>query len=248
MVERIYEYLESADVVIADISDLNPMVMYELGFVHGARRPAVIIADDLPSVPFDVASLQLVRYGESIGELHAFEREMENVFDAALRDPDSFARRPTTRLDIDRLFISYSHRDREVLDRLMVHLRPLEREGLVDAWNDTRIDAGARWKEEVEKALDHARAAILLVSADFLASDFIVDNELPPLLQNAERKGTKIIPVIIKPCRYMRDEALRHLQAINDPSHPLMSLSEVDQEHLLDSIAAAVEQAMRPLE
>lgn len=246
--ERIYEQLESADVVIADISNLNPSVMYELGFVHGARRPVIIIANDLPHMPFDVASLRLVRYGEDVAELHAFEREMAKVFDAALREPESFARRPTTRLDIDRLFISYSHRDREVLNRLMVHLRPLEREGLVDVWNDTRIDAGARWKEEVEKALDHARAAILLISADFLASDFIIDNELPPLLQNAERKGTKIIPVIIKPCRYKRDAALRHLQAINDPSHPLMSLSEVDQEQLLDNIAEAVEQAMRPLQ
>ncbi|MGN6257338.1 MAG: TIR domain-containing protein [Solirubrobacterales bacterium] len=248
LVERIYEQLESADIVIADISNLNPNVMYELGFVHGARRPVIIIADDLPYVPFDVASLKLVRYGERVADLHAFEREMERVFEAALRDPDSFSHRPTTRLDIDRLFISYSHQDRKVLDRLMVHLRPLEREGLVDVWNDTRIEAGAHWKEEVEKALGHARAAILLVSADFLASDFIVDNELPPLLRNAERKGTKIIPVIVKPCRYTRDEALRHLQAINDPAHSLMSLPEVEQEHLLDSIAAAVEGAMRPLE
>jgi hypothetical protein len=247
LVEQIYQHLESADVVVADISHMDPNVMYELGFAHGAQRPVIVISSDLPRVPFDIASVKVIRYGESLADLRSFELEMKRMIVDALVDPDTYARRPTTRSDINRLFISYSHKDREILDRLLVHLRPLEREELIDAWTDTRLEAGSDWKKEVRDALERARAAILLVSADFLASDFIVKNELPPLLENAERKGTTIIPVIVQPCRYTRDSSLRHLQAVNDPNRPLMGLSSVDQERLLDNIAAMVEQAMRPL-
>ncbi|HEY6686422.1 MAG TPA: hypothetical protein VI094_09475 [Propionibacteriaceae bacterium] len=62
----------------------------------------------------------------------------------ALEDPEAFSLELDLRTesDINRLFISYSHRDADILERLLVHLRPLERDGLVDAWNDTRIAAG----------------------------------------------------------------------------------------------------------
>ena len=246
-VDQIYGALETADLVIADVSLLNPNAMYELGFAHGARRPVVLMSGEAPLVPFDIASLSTLHYGRDLPELEALQQELANLLRRALDEPTAFSRRPETRQDVNRLFISYSHQDRAVLDRLMVHLRPLEREGLVDSWNDTRIEAGADWKREVESVLEHARAAILLVTADFLASDFIVENELPPLLHSAESQGTTIIPLIVRPCRYTRDNELRRLQAINDPSKPLLSLSEVDQERVLDSVAAAVEQAMRPL-
>lgn len=247
MLEQVYRHLESADVVIVDITLLNPNMMYELGFAHGAERPVIVISGNLPLVPFDIASVKVIRYEESPADLHTFERELKEAISGALDDPATFARRPTPRADINRLFISYSHKDRGVLDRLLIHLRPLEREELIDAWNDTKLEAGSNWKGEVERALEHARAAILLISADFLASDFIVDNELPPLLENAERRGTAILPVIVKPCRYTRDGSLRHLQAINDPNKPLMSLSPIDQEQVLDDIAATVEKRMQPL-
>lgn len=247
IVDQIYTALESADLVIADISHLNPNVMYELGFAHGSRRPVILISSEMPAVPFDIASLRVLHYGRDLPELEALQRELAELLERALHEPVAFSRRPETRHDVNRLFISYSHKDRSVLDRLMVHLRPLEREGLVDAWNDTRIEAGSDWKREVEVSLEHARAAVLLVTADFLASDFIVENELPPLLHNAESKGTAVIPVIVKPCRYTRDITLRRLQAINDPEQPLLSLDEVGQERIFDSVAIAVEQAMRPL-
>jgi TIR domain len=55
----------------------------------------------------------------------------------------------------------------------------LEKKGLIDPWVDTRISAGEKWKEEIRKALAQARAGVLLISADFVASNFIIDNELP---------------------------------------------------------------------
>ncbi len=142
------------------------------------------------------------------------------------------------------VFVSYSHKDAAFLDRLRTHLRPLEKQGLMDIWDDTKITAGDQWKAAIEEALGRARVVILLVSADFLASDFIVDNELPPLLAKAEADGTRVVPVIVKPCRFRRDKALNRFQAINDPATPLVSMSEGEQESIYDQISQLVERHM----
>ena len=81
-----------------------------------------------------------------------------------------------------KIFISYSHKDSLHLDRLNKHLSPMEREGLVDAWSDQKIQSGDKWREKIEQALAHAKIGVLLISADFLASSFITKVELPALL------------------------------------------------------------------
>lgn len=142
------------------------------------------------------------------------------------------------------VFISYCHRDKAYLDRLLVHLNPLERKGLIDAWVDTRLLAGDRWKMEIDKALRFARAAVLLISADFLASRFIGENELPPLLRAAEDKGTLIVPVLLSPCRFAREPTLSNFQAINSPDEPLSRMDYSEQEEVYDKVALAIEHAI----
>ena len=143
-----------------------------------------------------------------------------------------------------KVFISYSHSDREYLDRLLVHLKPLEREGKTEVWADTHLRAGDRWKKEIERSLLHTTVAILLISADFMASEFIINNELPPLLKGAEERGTRIIAIIVKPSRFARDANISHFHAANDPKHPLVLLSFGEQEAILDSVAEEVERWM----
>ncbi len=140
-----------------------------------------------------------------------------------------------------KIFISYSHNDRVFLDRLMVHLKPLQKLGLIDPWEDARLVAGDEWKQEIEKALTEARVAILLISADFLASDFIIENELPPLLKSAKEQGVRIIPLILKPCRFLRDKNLGVFQAVNSPEEPMSLVGESEQELIYDTIAQQVE-------
>src|SRR5688572_28988696 len=116
------------------------------------------------------------------------------------------------------VFISYSRADRRWVDRLLIHLRPFERDGYIDSWDDARLVSGSRWREEIRAAIARADAAILIVSGDFLASDFIATEELPPLLQAAERRGALIIPLIISGSVYDYIPQLRELQAHNAPS------------------------------
>ena len=139
-----------------------------------------------------------------------------------------------------RLFISYCHTDTECLDRLLVHLKPLERQGLIDCWSDKKIRAGDKWRAKLSENLEFAAVAILMVSADFLASDFIVNNELPPLLLKAEANGIRILPVILKPCGFHRDKILQSFQAVNDPKAPLLGLAPILQETLYDRVAEEV--------
>jgi hypothetical protein len=153
--------------------------------------------------------------------------------------------RTAVRSNRKEVFISYSHRDKSWLERLRVHLRPLERQGLLELFDDTKIQAGARWREEIKAALDRARVAILLISADFLASDFIAEDELPPLLKKAQAGGATILPVIVSACRFSKEKALSEYQAVNDPRMPLASLTPANVEEVLTAVADAVENALQ---
>ena len=142
-----------------------------------------------------------------------------------------------------KVFISYSHADEEWLERLKRHLKPLVREGRLDCWDDTHIRPGDDWQQEIRTALDTAQVAVLLISADFFASDFIDENELPPLLAAAEAKGVRILPVILGASRFARDPGLARFQAVNAPDRPLSAMSRAEQEEVLDRLARTIEGA-----
>lgn len=146
-----------------------------------------------------------------------------------------------------KVFISYSHQDAEWLKRLRVHLKPLEREHRIEIWDDTRIKPGSRWKEEIEQALATTKVAVLLVSADFLASDFIAADELPPLLSAAEKEGAIVLPVILSPSRFSRTTSLSQFQAVNDPSKPLIGMAKSKQEAILVKVTEDIETALNHL-
>lgn len=143
--------------------------------------------------------------------------------------------------DRNRVFISYSHMDAEHLKRLRVHLRPLERDHIIEVWDDTQISPGASWRDAISDALSSAQVAILLISADFLASDFIMDNELPPLLEAASSAGTTVLCVPVNPSRFNRTPQLSQFQAVNDPNRPLSVLPFAEQEAVWVRVADAVE-------
>jgi hypothetical protein len=240
--DAIYQAIETSDLIICDVTHGNPNVMYELGYAHALRKPVILMASNLEHIPFDVHTVRMFIYDSKLPG--NFIKNLRDLIAEAFKNPAAFANRPSVELSVNRVFVSYSHVDSPFLKRLMVHLRPLEKEGLIDLWVDTRLKAGDKWKKAIEEALSQARVAILLVTADFLASDFIVDNELPPLLAKAEATGTRIVPVILKPCRFARNRDLNIFHAVNDPRSPLVTLSEGEQEEVYDKVASAVENVM----
>lgn len=145
----------------------------------------------------------------------------------------------------EKVFISYSHVDEIWLKKVLLHLKHLEKKEIIDLWVDKRIKPGQKWRDEINKALSNTKVAILLISQNFLASDFIVDNEVPVLLQAAEREGATILQLFIKPCSINSFEELKQFQMINDIKQPLAGLDEVRQDEVLVKLAETVEQYMK---
>lgn len=138
------------------------------------------------------------------------------------------------------VFVSYCHRNKRWLQRLRVHLTPFERQGVLDIWDDTRVQAGDRWREEIEAAIERAAASILLVSADFLASDFVNVHELPKLLRRAEGAGARILPIIVEPCELSVHPVLASFQSLNPATEPLAAMSRAQAEQIWVRAATTV--------
>lgn len=144
------------------------------------------------------------------------------------------------------IFISYSHEDKEWLTKVLKYLKPLQRfYNNLDVWSDEKIKASDVWKEEIDNALSQATIAILIVSPDFESSDFITDEELQPLLEKAQKEGTKIMPLIVRPCAYFVENGLSKYQAINDPKLPLSGMSGYEQESKLVEMVRVIKEIIK---
>jgi AbiTii/TIR domain len=123
----------------------------------------------------------------------------------------------------DKVFISYSHKDARFCEELKTHLRPLERAGRVSTWSDKQIEAGTQWLQEITTALSKTKVAVMLVTKDFLASDFIHEYELGPLLKTAKQSGVRILWVLVRACNW-QSTALKDLQALLPTTKPLAQM------------------------
>lgn len=138
------------------------------------------------------------------------------------------------------IFISYSHQDKKYLEWLQKHLKAFQRQNRqIEVWDDTKIKAGDKWKKEISSALEKASVAFLLVSKDFLASDFVMDEEIPKLLQKCSEEGTLFIPIILTPCLF-EDSPLGDFQAVNAPDTPLATMSESDVDQVFVNLLRQV--------
>ncbi|NER30843.1 MAG: TIR domain-containing protein, partial [Symploca sp. SIO1C4] len=149
---------------------------------------------------------------------------------------------PSTTVERNQVFISYSHQDKIWLERLQTMLKPLMRNQTISVWDDTRIRAGAKWREEITKALAVAKVAVLMVSSNFLASDFIAEQELPPLLKAAEQQGLTIIWVYLSACMYKESE-IGDYQAAHNLSKPLNTLDDGERDLVLLYICQEIKAA-----
>jgi TIR domain len=142
------------------------------------------------------------------------------------------------------VFVSYSHADESWLRRLQVHVQPLLRDHEVAWWDDTRIAPGSDWRAEIDQALASTKVAVLLISAEFLASDFIATDELPRLLDAATRDGAMVLSLILRPSQFENTPSLSRFQSVNPPDQPLARLPRWKQDDFFVQLADAIKAAL----
>jgi hypothetical protein len=141
------------------------------------------------------------------------------------------------------LFISYSHEDEKWLDTLLKFLKPHTRDEKITVWSDRQIQPGAHWESEIIDHLRSARVAVLLVSANFLASDYIARVELPVLLEMYRNRELIIVWIPVGHSAFSITE-LKEIEAASSPSQPLDQLSKPERDQLFVAIAEKIANAM----
>jgi len=144
------------------------------------------------------------------------------------------------------VFISYCRVDRAWVERIRQVMAPLLRQdgNNVQLWDDGQIQPGENWLMEIETALARAQVALLLVSAEFLASEFVMGKEVPALLRAAEFEGVTILWVALSPC-LVQHTAIHAFQAVLPPEETLDAMGLPQQRLALVRIAEAVHNAQR---
>ena len=144
------------------------------------------------------------------------------------------------------VFISYSHKDEAWKDRVCSQLGVLVQQGLVATWDDRRIAVGDDWQPEIENAMASAKAAVLLISANFLTSNFILNSEVPTLLEKRDKEGVRVIPVIVKPCAWQTVPWLARLQCRPKDGRALSAGDENQIEQDLADLALEINNLLNP--
>ena len=134
-----------------------------------------------------------------------------------------------TKKQAKKLFISYAREDREWVDKLERHLTTLQRQGLVDSWDDSRIQPGMNWNDSIMKEMQKADIFVFMVSVDFLASEFIYKHEVPTALQRSQaNSAVKVVPVIVRPCNWSMEPYAR-FQALPNNAKPITTWVDPDE-------------------
>jgi hypothetical protein len=97
------------------------------------------------------------------------------------------------------VFCCYAHEDERLLDELKKHISPLQRRQLINVWHDRDISAGTEWKQKIARRLDEAHIILLLISPDFIHSEYCYSTEMKRALERHERGEARVIPVILRP-------------------------------------------------
>jgi len=113
-----------------------------------------------------------------------------------------------------RAFISYSHHDKSALERLHVHLKNLIRDGHIETFYDRDILVGSALDAEIERELEAADLFLLMVSPDFIASDYCVEREMKRALERHAAGNARVVPIILEECDWKAMDMLRQLKAV----------------------------------
>ncbi|MFN0122712.1 MAG: TIR domain-containing protein [Blastocatellia bacterium] len=125
------------------------------------------------------------------------------------------------------IFISYSHEDEKLREKLSAHLAAFKRRGLISEWHDRMIPAGGDWAREIDERLNQSRIILLLISSDFIASDYCQEIEMRRALERHQAREAVVIPVILRDCIWDLPE-LNKLQALPKNAQPVTTWPDPD--------------------
>jgi WD40 repeat protein len=129
------------------------------------------------------------------------------------------------------VFVSYCHEDLLAVDRLTVHLSSMRREGKITMWHDRNISAGSEWGKEISRNLEESQIILLLVSADFLNSEYCYGIEMESALEQHKKGEACVVPIILRPC-FWNDSPFAKLQVLPSNGVPVSSWSDQDSAFL----------------
>ena len=137
-----------------------------------------------------------------------------------------------------KLFFCYAHEDEALLIRLKTHLKPLERQGLIEIWYDREINAGTEWEQEISQHLNEAQIILLLVSPDFMNSEYCNGTELKRALERHKRGEALVVPVIGRPAYWQG--TLGQLQALPKDAISITDPDWHDQDRALHNVTESL--------
>ncbi len=210
--------------VKADVQDKQVFINVS-GPVAGRRRLLAVIRSDFERIHHDIRNLQpqemiplpdhpdvvtpyqellvmeqsgMKKFPKVVGS-QVIELDVQELLNGV--DLEGTRRRERTideRRQAVRLFYSYSHKDESLRNELETHLKLLQRRGLIETWQDRRIGPGDEWKQRIDENLERADIVLLLVSADFIASDYCYEKEMERALGRWKEGEATVIPVIVR--------------------------------------------------
>ncbi len=145
------------------------------------------------------------------------------------------------------LFYSYSHKDEELRDKLETHLKLLQRQGVIGTWHDRKIGAGNEWENTISENLEAANIILLLISSDFLASDYCFDIEIKRAMEKHHDKTAVVIPISLRPCDVVNVDFMK-LQGLPKNFKPVIKWEHQDDAFtdIAKGIRAVAEEIRNP--
>lgn len=150
----------------------------------------------------------------------------------------------TTHQNTISVFLSYAHEDEPLLRKLEAHLNLLIQQGLISIWHDRRIVPGTNWANVIDERLEQATIILLLVSPDFLASNYCYQVEMKRALELDRDGAARVIPIAMRPVDW-ENAPFAHLQALPTDAKPISTWS--DQDEALANVVNGVRQVIKDL-
>lgn len=157
-------------------------------------------------------------------DVHKLERRLKEIQERRILLLAAVNPRPSSSVSV---FVSYSHADESLRKELGKHLSVLERQGIIKTWHDRMISAGTEWDGVIDAHLNDARVILLLISADFIHSQYCYDIEMKRALERHDERKALVVPIILRAVS-LKGTPFAKLQALPKDAKPVVTWADRD--------------------